>query len=220
MVFEFISRSPVETEALGAAIGRLVHVGDVVAMIGELGAGKTQLVRGLAQGMGLESDEISSPTFVMVQEYESPKQPTALIHIDAYRLNDWRDLETIGWDRSFPEMREDAVVAIEWADRLTQTPDGDMLVLHLTHVDELTRAIVIQPHGRWLRELELLKSALKKPSPASLPCPICRKTVAKNEDCFPFCSPRCRTIDLGKWADGSYVITRRIEENDLDQSDS
>src|SRR5690606_14193324 len=92
------SRSASDTTSIGAAIGRLAKQGDIIALQGELGAGKTQFVRGLAMGMGIDPRSVSSPTFVFVQEYE-PEDPEALVlvHIDAYRLQGPSDLAGIGW---------------------------------------------------------------------------------------------------------------------------
>ena len=101
-----------ETYAFGRRFAQRLKVGDCVAMIGDLGAGKTALARGIAMGLGLSDQRmVSSPTFVLVQEY--PTQPK-LFHIDLYRL---RQPEIELADLGLDEMLEDGIVLIEWADR-------------------------------------------------------------------------------------------------------
>lgn len=111
------------TVALGRAVGRLLRAGDVVALEGELGAGKTRFVRGVCEGMGLDPSQVSSPTFVLVNEYAERAAGAArsadvvpLRHVDAYRLHGGaEELESIGWDRV---VDGSAAVVIEWASRV------------------------------------------------------------------------------------------------------
>jgi len=123
----FVTRSPAGTAALGARLGSHWGVGDCVALIGELGAGKTALVRGIAAGLGLaQKNLVSSPTFVLVQEYPCR---VPVYHIDLYRLHDaGSELAALGIE----EMIAEGVVLIEWADRA-----GDRL-----------------PHPRWEIRIE------------------------------------------------------------------
>ena len=108
----FETRSVVGTTKLGKRLARRLGAGDCVALIGELGAGKTALVRGLVIGLGLEEEKVvSSPTFVLVQEYHAR---VPVYHLDLYRMIDPQaELSDLGLD----EMLEDGVVLIEWADR-------------------------------------------------------------------------------------------------------
>lgn len=100
-----LTRSEDATHALGRAIGGILRGGDIVALNGELGAGKTRLVRGIAAGLGIEVGLVNSPTFVIMNEYPRsapagrPDQPAVLVHLDAYRLRGVEDLDTIGWER-------------------------------------------------------------------------------------------------------------------------
>jgi tRNA threonylcarbamoyladenosine biosynthesis protein TsaE len=146
------SDSPQATEALGRALGALTQRGDVVALVGELGAGKTQLVRGLALGMGLDPRQVASPTFVFIHEYE-PTQPSGvvLVHIDAYRLRHAAELETIGWhlDTGGAELRQDAVVVIEWADRVEAGLGDDGLRIVLAHDGDQQRRITLAAGSAW-----------------------------------------------------------------------
>jgi len=90
---EFISKSPAQTEKFGSELGKTLKIGDAVAIFGDMGAGKTVFVRGLASGMGLKAF-VSSPTFALVHEY--PGNPP-LFHFDMYRINSWDDLYSTGF---------------------------------------------------------------------------------------------------------------------------
>jgi tRNA threonylcarbamoyladenosine biosynthesis protein TsaE len=107
------TRSELETAAAGRELAATLTAGDVVLLSGDLGAGKTAFVRGLAAGLGVHRDEVSSPTFTLVQEYRSGR--LVLFHVDLYRLNDPREIDDLGLD----EIAEEGVMAIEWAEKLT-----------------------------------------------------------------------------------------------------
>ena len=153
------TNSAEQTMAIGATVSRHARAGDVIALAGELGAGKTQFVRGMAQGIGLEVT-VTSPTFVVVQEYLSTfSDKPNLVHIDAYRLKSLEDLESIGWDMSLDEIRAGSIVAIEWADRLEGLLGEDMLTVELAHAGDDERDISIITAGSWIeRQDELVKA--------------------------------------------------------------
>lgn len=121
--------SPKATLALGRELGRRLRGGDLVALSGPLGAGKTQLVKGLAQGLEVPPEEIVvSPTFVLVREYRGR---LTLRHVDAYRLSGAAELAALGWD----ELRADpgGVVALEWADRVAELIGDDAIQVELAY---------------------------------------------------------------------------------------
>ena len=154
------SNSPEQTMRVGEGVGKVVRAGDVIALYGELGAGKTQFVRGIARGMQVDGREVASPTFVMVHEYAALGKPV-LVHIDAYRLKSLEDLESIGWDVSgSSEMRQGAVVAIEWADRLAGSVGDDLLEIWLEHAGDDRRQIAIAARGKWVARMALLRQTL------------------------------------------------------------
>jgi tRNA threonylcarbamoyladenosine biosynthesis protein TsaE len=132
-----ITRSEAETAAAGRALASRLAAGSTVLLIGDLGAGKTAFVRGLAEGLGVPASEVSSPTFTLMQEYRGGRVP--LFHVDLYRLNDPREIEDLGLD----EIAADGVLAIEWAERLPRTPPGSVRVA-IEHAGELERRIVIE----------------------------------------------------------------------------
>lgn len=107
-----------EAETIDAAIdlAASLHAGDVVLLYGDLGAGKTAFARGLAMGLGIAPEEVSSPTFTIMQEYHGGRLP--LFHVDLYRLNDAREIDDLGLE----EIAEEGVLVIEWADRLPRLP--------------------------------------------------------------------------------------------------
>lgn len=111
----FVSRDPDETRAIGRELGRSIGAdGLVIALVGPLGAGKTVFVKGLAEGLGVDPRSVSSPTFVIAQQYPVPEGPDVLHHVDLYRLESPSELETIGFDDMFAP---GSVLAVEWADR-------------------------------------------------------------------------------------------------------
>lgn len=146
---EIDSPSVAQTMALGAAIGRLVRAGDVIGLSGELGAGKTQFVRGLAQGMGMDARQVASPTFVLMREYARvEKSGLVLVHIDAYRLGQAEAMATIGWEGEGEELRAGAVVAVEWAEMVEQVLGADVLRVRMRH-GGAGRIIEIMGRGMW-----------------------------------------------------------------------
>ena len=132
------TRSEDETEDIGRALARTLAAGDVVLLSGDLGAGKTAFVRGLASGLGVDPSEVSSPTFTIVHEYRGGR--LTLYHADLYRLE-----RTATEDVGLEEMGvADGVLAIEWPDRLTHALPRTTAV-HLEIGDETTRRITVRP---------------------------------------------------------------------------
>ena len=116
------SESENDTRAIAATLARNLVAGSVLLLSGDLGAGKTAFVRGLAEGLGISPDEVTSPTFTLVHEYRGGRLP--LIHVDLYRL-DRADLDEIGLDE---DLAAKGVTAVEWAERLTRRTPGAVLV--------------------------------------------------------------------------------------------
>jgi tRNA threonylcarbamoyladenosine biosynthesis protein TsaE len=115
---DHVTSSEAETRAVAARLAATLAAGSVVLLRGDLGAGKTAFVRGLAEGLGINPDQVTSPTFTLVHEYHGGRLP--LVHVDLYRLES-AELDEIGLDQ---DLAERGVVAIEWADRLTHRPAG------------------------------------------------------------------------------------------------
>lgn len=134
---DLISTGPERTFACGRALGELLRGGEFLALSGELGAGKTQFVKGVAAGLGVPAEEpVVSPTFVLVREYSGRVK---LYHLDAYRLSDAAELFALGLEElaGAPE----AVVALEWADRTPEAVPAGACRLHFEHAGESARRI-------------------------------------------------------------------------------
>jgi tRNA threonylcarbamoyladenosine biosynthesis protein TsaE len=138
---EFFSRSPDQTRRLGIRLGTLMRPGDLLCLSGDLGAGKTTLVQGLAQGWG-SLDAVSSPTFVLCNEYRRA-DGKVLFHLDAYRLEGPLEAEYLDLDY----MLESGPLVIEWAERIEAVLPPDRLWLKLRFIAEEHRGMVFLPEG-------------------------------------------------------------------------
>ncbi len=134
---EYISRNESETEALGARLAASLPGGSVVAMYGDLGAGKTAFVRGMARGMGLTC-RVSSPTFTIVNEYLGERE---LIHFDMYRIGSADELFDIGWE---DYLNRGAVCAVEWSENVEDAFFGDEIVVRIEKLGDTERKITIE----------------------------------------------------------------------------
>jgi tRNA threonylcarbamoyladenosine biosynthesis protein TsaE len=132
------THSEEETEALAARLGVALTGGEVVLLSGDLGAGKTTFVRGLARGMGIDPEEVASPTFVLLTSYAGP---LTLHHADLYRLEGGGDERELGLEE-LPGPR--AVLAVEWAERLGAEPWSRRIYVRLREEDEDVRTAVIE----------------------------------------------------------------------------
>ena len=134
---EFISHSQLETEEVGRKLAEKLPGGSVVAMYGDLGAGKTAFVRGMAKGMGL-SCRVSSPTFTIVNEYLGERE---LIHFDMYRLSSADELFDIGWE---DYLSRGAVCAVEWSENVQDAFFGDEVVVRIEKLNDTDRKITLE----------------------------------------------------------------------------
>ena len=148
---ERVTHTPAETEALGEALGRAARGGELIGLVGELGAGKTCLVRGLARGLGADPDRVHSPSFITVTEYPGGRLP--LVHVDLYRLAD-----PLAEELSLREaLYGEGVAAVEWFDRIAAVTSAERLVVTLRHAGPEERAIRLESHGK--RHEDLLATA-------------------------------------------------------------
>ena len=129
-----------DTRAWGKRLGRVLRAGDLVVLTGELGAGKTTLTQGLAEGLGVRGP-ITSPTFVIARVHPSLVGGPALVHVDAYRLGGFAELDDLDLDASL----EDSVTVVEWGHGLAEDLADDRLELVLTGED--TRTVRLDAHG-------------------------------------------------------------------------
>ncbi len=139
--FEFFSRSPDQTRRLGVRLGGLIRQSDMICLYGDLGAGKTTLVQGIAQGWG-SMDAVSSPTFVLVNTYRNTGKDL-LFHLDAYRLESAQEAEDLDLDTMFDQ----GAVVVEWAERITEVLPKDRLDVTLRWISDEHRALSIKSCG-------------------------------------------------------------------------
>ena len=134
---EFITHSPVETEKIGAALGRVIPAGTVIAYEGDLGAGKTAFTRGLSRGLGC-AEQVTSPTYTIVNEYISGRLP--LFHFDMYRLHSADDLWDIGWD---DYLDRNGVCAVEWSENVRDALE-DPVIVRIEKIGDESRRITLE----------------------------------------------------------------------------
>ena len=144
---EFITHSPIETEAVGAALAKILPAGTVIAYEGDLGAGKTAFTRGLARGLGY-AEPVTSPTYTIVNEYLGGRLP--LFHFDMYRLASADDLWDIGWE---DYLERGGICAVEWSENVREALEDPVLV-RIEKLGEDARRITIEG-GEQLADLSL-----------------------------------------------------------------
>lgn len=144
----FSSNSVDDTVSLGERVGSLALPGDFIALIGELGTGKTHFTQGFARGMGVDPDVcIASPSYTLMNEYHGT---IPLYHFDLYRLAGDDDVRDLGFEEYFNGR---GVCVVEWADRLCQELPDDYLKVDFARLNETTRTIEISPYGKRYEEL-------------------------------------------------------------------
>ncbi len=135
-----VCKTEEDTQSLGQRLLRALPVPSFVALYGDLGAGKTALVRGMGAAAG--TSEVRSPTFTIVHEYETRPR---LVHFDAYRLNDADELFAIGFEEY---LAQNAVLVLEWAERVPEALPEERLELHISGSGEEPRVIELSPYGK------------------------------------------------------------------------
>ena len=138
--WERVTSSPEETQRVAREIGERCIGGEVILLVGELGAGKTCFTQGLAQGLGID-DYVHSPTFVMVGRYEGRR---TLYHVDLYRVESFDEALELGVEE---QLGDDAVCVVEWADRAMGAFGDGHLLVELTDLGDSSRKLVFEPTG-------------------------------------------------------------------------
>jgi tRNA threonylcarbamoyladenosine biosynthesis protein TsaE len=144
---DFFSRSPEQTRGVGMRLGKVLQTGDVICLQGDLGAGKTTFVQGIAQGWG-SLDPVSSPTFIIVNMYRDADQKQ-LFHMDAYRLDSMLEAEQLDLD----SMLAQGPLLIEWPERVDRLVPREHLWVKLEYVDEEEREMKFKSHGKHYDDL-------------------------------------------------------------------
>lgn len=145
---EIISVSSHKTWEMARSIGEKLKPGDVLALSGELGSGKTCFTGGLARGLGVDNKyQITSPTFTLINEYPARHK---LFHFDVYRLNGYSEFEALGYEEYFSN---DGIVVIEWAEKIAQILPPDVIFIQFEYIDENRRKIIVKGPENRLQDL-------------------------------------------------------------------
>ncbi|MEI8165912.1 MAG: tRNA (adenosine(37)-N6)-threonylcarbamoyltransferase complex ATPase subunit type 1 TsaE [Chloroflexales bacterium] len=142
---DFISHSPAQTERIGQRLGEQLRQGDLLLLVGTFGVGKTQLVKGVARGLGAEA-LVTSPSFVLVNEYRAgaAQHRMPIYHVDLYRIGEAAELTTFGLEELWAS---DGVCLIEWPERAQALLPADHLAIHIQHLSETKRRLRFAPAG-------------------------------------------------------------------------
>ena len=140
--FTFVAESEADTDRLGNKLAEALRPSTVVALVGTLGAGKTRLVQAVAHGLGVPADEVTSPTFVLINEYPNGRMP--LYHFDAYRLKDDDEFLELGPGEYFDAA---GVSFVEWADRVEDCLPGDVLRITIEPTGPTARSFLLEATG-------------------------------------------------------------------------
>lgn len=149
---KIITKSPEETKAFGKRLAKYFKQGDIICFFGDLGSGKTTIIKGIAEGLKIDSKKVNSPTFVLMNVYEGRR---TLFHFDLYRLEDIEGISSTGYDEFF---YGNGVSFIEWADRLGTFLPKEYLKVEMTHKTLEERRIKLTAKG--VRYQELLTKAM------------------------------------------------------------
>lgn len=146
--YQIITRSPEETKGFGAFLGKYLCAGSILALIGELGSGKTCLAQGIAHGLGVPKDVyVTSPTFSLVNEYAGR---THLVHVDLYRIESAGELDDIGLEEIMDTRN---VLVIEWAEKAAEILPDDCLFVMISVLDDRTRCLQLTGRGHTANNL-------------------------------------------------------------------
>jgi tRNA threonylcarbamoyladenosine biosynthesis protein TsaE len=151
----FVFPTPEETMDFGRVLGRSLRAGDLVLLAGPLGAGKTTLTRGIADGLGV-GGRVSSPTFVLARVHPAGPAGVPLVHVDAYRLGgDLSQLDDLDLDTDL----ERSAIVVEWGEGSAERLSSDYLVVRLDRREDDVREVTLEPHGTWAdRTPELVRA--------------------------------------------------------------
>lgn len=150
-IVECISHSPAQTMAIGQQLGSLLRAGDILLLLGDLGVGKTHLVKGIVQGLG-SVDLVTSPSFVLINEYvaDAAHARVRIYHVDLYRITDPADLTSIGLEEIW---NDQGICMIEWAERAQHWLPELYLAVQIHYVDETIRILRFVPYGERYQQL-------------------------------------------------------------------
>lgn len=202
------------TAAMAGGLAHVVRPGDRIALLGDLGAGKTTFVQHLAAAMGVAPGLVSSPTYVIVNQYPLPMERGGgeLVHADFYRLTSAEDLEPVGWDRLTGPT---SIVLAEWPARAEGAlgAPGTFASIELQATGRDSRTMTIRLPDSWHGRPGVSDLVARPPT-------ICRTTgkpVVPTAASYPFADERAKMADLNRWFTGDFTISRDLAAEDLDE---
>jgi len=204
------SESLEHTGVIAKDFASVLRAGDLVRLVGEMGAGKTTFVRLVAEHMGVDLSLVSSPTFVLMNHYPCKVngEDGSIAHLDCYRFGDADELEALGWDRV---CSDGSIRLVEWPERIDDVLDEESCTVSISHVDEGARGFEISVPGPWVGRASI--GALKARD--RVKCPTTGEVVHPECGSWPFISERAQMSDLHGWMSGKFSISRSIEEADF-----
>ncbi len=157
ITFQWRSQSPEETIKLGQVFGEVLEAGSIIALIGDLGTGKTTFTKGVVRGLGgSDDDEVTSPSFVLVNQYQG-RLP--IYHLDLYRLEEERELNDLGWEEF---VFSPGITLIEWAEKIIPFLPPEFIEVNFQWLDQNIRELTFVGHGEQGRKIiHLLKKKWK-----------------------------------------------------------
>ena len=203
------SRSLEHTRVIANDLAAALRPGDVIKLIGDLGAGKTTFVRMLVHAMGGDESSVSSPTFVIMNLYPRSNDRPPIAHLDCYRLGDESELDALGWDQVIDS---GAIIFIEWPDRIEDSLPTEALTVLIDHVDETSRDFRFEFPAIWSDRAGF---EAVRPRPKTT-CPTTGRSVAGDCLTWPFVSEQARMADLNAWFEEKHTISRPVSQSDIE----
>ena len=206
------ARSLEHTRVIAHDLSAVLRPGDVVKLVGELGAGKTTFVRMLADALGADESLVSSPTFVIMNLYPRSNGHAPIAHLDCYRLGDESELDALGWDQV---IGSESIVLVEWPDRIEDELPEESMTIRIGHVDETSRDFSFSIPTTWSTRAGF--DAIR-PRPRTT-CPTTGQIVEGDCLTWPFASEQARMADLNAWFEEKHTISRPVSQSDIEEGE-
>lgn len=220
IVIERTTENEDATAALAAGVASVLQPGDVIALEGDLGAGKTTFTRGLCAALSVNTALVSSPTFVFVNQYPVPNAAKNALaggrvtHVDAYRLTSVEDLDALGWDRLFDvttrQAADDSVALIEWPRRIEAALPEECAWIEIAASGPSRRQFTLRLPASW--ENRKFMEWLRDREPTK--CRVTGRWVSPTSPTYPFIDDRARDADMYQWFTGGYKTSREVKPTD------